>query len=140
VGRRTLRIEDYGKVAATFVDTPTEQAIRITPRAGARTLAWEYAPQARSRWEAQLTGYQRMPDELLLSWQWVMLAEPLHVILGQHGKPVICEVCREEIINQREVAIEGTTLCRACANSAYYRVVESGTRSEEEIPYAIAER
>ncbi len=32
VGRRTLRIEDYGKVAATFVDTQTEQAIRLTPR------------------------------------------------------------------------------------------------------------
>src|SRR5512147_1651333 len=32
VGRRTLRIEDYGKTAATFVDILTEQAIRITPR------------------------------------------------------------------------------------------------------------
>ncbi len=32
VGRRTLRIEDYGKIAATFVDTLTEQAIRLTPR------------------------------------------------------------------------------------------------------------
>jgi len=120
VGRRTLRIEDYGKVAATFVDTHTEQAIRITPRAEARALAWEYAPQARNRWEAQLFGYQRMPDELLLSWQWVTLAEPLHIIVGQHGKRVICEVCREEIINQREVVIEGTALCSACAGRAYY--------------------
>jgi formylmethanofuran dehydrogenase subunit E len=120
VGRRTLRVEDYGKVAATFVDTHTEQAIRITPRAEARALAWEYAPQARNRWGAQLTGYQRMPDELLLSWQWVSLAGSLHVILGRHGKRVICEVCREEIINQREVVIEGTALCRACAGRAYY--------------------
>lgn len=120
VGRRTLRIEDYGKVAATFVDTHTEQAIRISPCAEARSLAWEHAPQARNRWEAQLSGYQRMPDELLLSWQWVMLADSLHVILGQHGKPVICEVCREEIINQREVMIEGTALCRSCAGRAYY--------------------
>lgn len=120
VGRRTLRIEDYGKVAATFVDTHTEQAIRITPRAEARALAWEYAPQARNRWGAQLTGYQRMPDELLLSWQWVTPAQSLHVILGQHGKRVICEVCRDEIINQREVVIEGTALCRACAGRAYY--------------------
>ena len=31
VGRRTMRVEDYGKVAATFVDTQTEQAIRIAP-------------------------------------------------------------------------------------------------------------
>jgi formylmethanofuran dehydrogenase subunit E len=31
VGRRTMRVEDYGKVAATFVDTATGQAIRIAP-------------------------------------------------------------------------------------------------------------
>lgn len=36
VGRRTLRIEDYGKTAVTFIDTLTEQAIRVAPRASAR--------------------------------------------------------------------------------------------------------
>ena len=34
VGRRTLRIVDYGKVAATFVDVETGRAVRITPREG----------------------------------------------------------------------------------------------------------
>lgn len=29
VGRRTLRVEDYGKTAASFIDSLTEQAIRI---------------------------------------------------------------------------------------------------------------
>lgn len=53
IGRRTLRIEDYGKTAATFVDTLTEQAIiRIAPRTEARELAWDYAPFARNKWEA----------------------------------------------------------------------------------------
>ena len=28
VGHRTLRVEDYGKVAATFVDLETQEAIR----------------------------------------------------------------------------------------------------------------
>src|SRR5512142_1649492 len=32
VGRRTLRIEDYGKVAATCVDTATGRAVRIWPQ------------------------------------------------------------------------------------------------------------
>lgn len=31
LGGRTLRILDFGKVAATFVDTLTEAAIRIVP-------------------------------------------------------------------------------------------------------------
>jgi formylmethanofuran dehydrogenase subunit E len=38
VGRRTMRVEDYGKVAATFVDTATDQAIRIAPSLTAREL------------------------------------------------------------------------------------------------------
>lgn len=120
VGRRALRIEDYGKVAAAFVNRRAEQAVRITPGAEARALACEATPNARNRWRARLTGYQRMPDELLLSWQRVTPAESLRVILGQHGQRVICEICREEIINQCDVVIERMTLCRACAGRAYY--------------------
>ena len=46
VGRRTLRVEDYGKVAATFVDTQTGRAVRILPRREARHSAQLFAPDA----------------------------------------------------------------------------------------------
>jgi formylmethanofuran dehydrogenase subunit E len=32
VGHRTLRVEDYGKVAVTFVDTKSGRAVRVAPR------------------------------------------------------------------------------------------------------------
>src|SRR5688572_4243249 len=67
VGQWTLRVEDYGKVAATFVDTHTRLALRIVPRRRARELARAYAPLAKSRWEAMLLGYQAMPWEELFS-------------------------------------------------------------------------
>lgn len=86
VGRRTLRIEDYGKTAVTFIDTLTEQAIRIVPQANARELAGEYAPSARNKWEAQLIGYQHVPDELLFHWQRVELTVPVKQIIGQAGR------------------------------------------------------
>ena len=120
VGRRTLRIEDYGKTAATFVDTLTEQAIRIVPQGNVRELAWEYAPSARSRWQAQLNGYRRIPDELLFQWQQVRLTVPVKQIIGQAGKRVYCEICGEEIINQREVVREGSVLCISCAGKSYF--------------------
>ena len=120
VGRRTLRVEDYGKVAAAFVDTQTEQAVRIVPRAEARRLAATYAPEARNRWEAQLVGYQRMPDEFLFSWQAVALTTPIQVILSRAGARAVCQICGEEIINEREVTHEDHVLCRACAGSAYF--------------------
>lgn len=120
VGRRTLRIEDYGKVAATFVDTCTERAVRIVPRAEIRGLAPNYAPDARNRWEAQLLGYQRMPNEQLLAWQEVTLAVPIQAIVSRPGVRTACQVCGEEIINGREIVHEGSVLCRACAGGAYY--------------------
>lgn len=124
VGRRTLRIEDYGKTAVTFVDTLTEQAIRIAPQPNVRELAWDYAPSARNKWEAQLIGYRHIPDDLLLRWQWVELTVPVKQIVGQIGKRVSCEICGEEIINQREAIREGTIICKPCAGESYFRYVE----------------
>ncbi len=121
VGRRTLRVVDYGKVAATFVDTATDAAVRIAPRAQARALAAEWAPEARSRWEAQLLGYQRMPDEVLFAWQPVQLVPPVGVWMSRPGLRVTCENCGEEIMNAREVEIGGSVMCRACAGLAYYQ-------------------
>ncbi|NJC97602.1 MAG: formylmethanofuran dehydrogenase [Anaerolineales bacterium] len=121
VGRRTLRIEDYGKTAATFVDTVTEHAVRIHPQKSARELAWNYAASARNKWEAQLIGYQHIPDDLLLQWQRVELTTSIKQIVGQAGKRVSCEICGEEIINQREVIREGTVLCQPCAGGSYFR-------------------
>lgn len=126
VGRRTLRIEDFGKTAATFVDTLTEQAARIAPRDDVRELAWEYAPRAKNHWEAQLIGYRHIPDELLLRCQWVELTVPVKQIIGQAGRRVSCEICGEEIINQREVVRAGMLLCKTCAGETYFRAVEQG--------------
>ena len=49
VGKRTLRIRDFGKVAATFADTRTEETIRIIPKREARALAADYAPTAQNK-------------------------------------------------------------------------------------------
>lgn len=131
VGRRTLRIEDFGKTAVTFVDSLTERAVRIHPKVSAREGAWEFAPSAQNSWEAQLIGYQHIPDELLFHWQWVKLTVPVKRIVGQAGKRTECEICGEEIINQREVIREGTVLCKTCAGEAYFRAVSIATISPE---------
>lgn len=120
VGRRTMRIEDYGKMAATFVDTVTARAVRITPLLEARHLSLDYAPEAKNSWEAQMIGYQQIADEMLLSVQKVSLKTPLEKIISAAGKRVHCESCREEIMNEREVLCAGKFLCKACAGEAYY--------------------
>jgi formylmethanofuran dehydrogenase subunit E len=120
VGHRTLRVQDYGKVAATFVDTRTERALRVWPCSDARSLAPGYAPEARNRWEAQLLGYQRLPDARLLSAQFVHLTVSIAEIVSRPGLRTQCEMCGEEILNGREVERAGQILCRACDHGGYY--------------------
>lgn len=121
VGHRTLRIADYGKIAATFVDLESGRAIRIAPAADVRSTAWGWAADQDNRYAAQLKGYQLMPSAELFTIQEVCLEPDLDAIISQPGLRAICEACGEEIINQREVLQNNQTLCLACAGPAYYR-------------------
>ena len=120
VGRRTMRVLDFGKVAATFVDTDTLRAVRVYPRPESRTRAYEAISEPRSRWHAQLEAYQTLPDDRLLVAQPVELTVSLAAILSRPGYRVNCEACGEEIMNEREVVLGGQVLCRGCAGQAYY--------------------
>lgn len=121
VGRRTLRVVDYGKVAATFVDTALGVAWRVAPHPGARDRATDYAPAARNRWEAMLQGYQQMPAAELFVWQEVALTQSLAEILSKPGCRAVCARCGEEILNEREVVVGNEVLCRSCAEGGYWR-------------------
>lgn len=120
LGRRTLRLIDLGKVAATFVDTRTGRTIRIHPHPEARALARSYAPNARSRWHAYLEAYQIMPVAELLVARPVTLTLDLAALIGRNGIRARCEQCGEEIINQREALREGRVLCPGCAGQGAY--------------------
>jgi formylmethanofuran dehydrogenase subunit E len=123
VGHRTLRVEDYGKVAATFVNLTTGEAIRLAPRSGIREHASEYAPGEKRPYFAQLTGYQRMPDSELFSATPVLLTSPVEQVISRPGVRTICSDCGEEIINEREIICDGKPYCRACIGEGYYHFV-----------------
>jgi formylmethanofuran dehydrogenase subunit E len=129
VGRRTLRVVDFGKVAATFVDTHTGCAVRVAPAPDVRRRVQAYALTAPSRWHAYLAGYQVMPDEALLQTQPVRLAQPLSTILSRPNLRVRCSVCGEEIMNEREVRQGGRVLCRSCAGDRYYTPLQTFSKS-----------
>jgi formylmethanofuran dehydrogenase subunit E len=129
IGHRTLRIEDYGKVAATFVDTDCGQTVRIAPHPGARALSRSFAPEARNRWEAQLLGYQRMPLGDLFTVQRVELTTSIEAIVSQAGLRAVCDTCGEEIINGREIVQDGKVFCRACLFGGYYTALAVSTPS-----------
>ena len=125
VGHRTLRVEDYGKVAATFVDTVTGQAVRIAPALDVREKACAYAPDEPRHYFAQMRAYQIMPDDEMFTFTTVALGIPVEEIISRPGVRVNCDMCGEEIMNEREVHRDELTLCRACAGNRYYQPVLS---------------
>lgn len=124
LGHRTLRLMDFGKVAATFVDTESGKAFRISVQPQARQIARAAEPDARSRWHAQLAAYQILPADQLLAWQPVQLTVSMAALLSRPGVRVNCAHCGEEILNEREISINGELVCRACAGETYYSTAE----------------
>ncbi len=128
VRHRTLRVEDYGKIAATFVNTATGQSVRVFPRPDVRQRAFDFASTEECYYCAQLEGYQRMPDDELLAIEMVRLAVPIVSLISRSGLRVNCDTCGEEIINEREIIREGKTFCRSCAGRGYYNTKEPENR------------
>ena len=123
LGHRTLRLIDHGKTAATFVDTRTGRAIRIWPHPAARLRAHELVPDAPDRWHAQRDGYRIMPTAELLRAEPVTLDLDLAAIISRPGRRVVCAVCGEDVVNEREVVVRDRPYCRGCAGERYYVAV-----------------
>jgi formylmethanofuran dehydrogenase subunit E len=122
IGHRSLRVNDFGKIAATFADVNTGQAIRLSPKLDVRERAPAYASDGVRPYFAQLQGYRDMPEGELFRFQPVILQPSLEAIISKPVLRVNCDQCGEEIINEREVVLEGTLLCKSCANQSYYRI------------------
>jgi formylmethanofuran dehydrogenase subunit E len=120
LGKRTLKYLDYGKMAASFLNTTTDHAVRILAREDARERAWAYAPSGATKKEAQLEAYKKMPEKELFVISPICLDVPEQDLPGHPLDRVTCDGCGEGINDGREVRQGKYTLCRSCANGAYY--------------------
>lgn len=134
LGHRTMRLQDYGKVAVTVVDTRTDPccAVRIWPHPLARQRAASDVSGAQSRWHAQFAAYQAMPVDELLCARPVELTTSMQTLVSRPGVRVTCAACGEEIVNEREVVRDGMILCRSCAGQSYYRFPNPAARAAAE--------
>lgn len=122
VGHRTLRVEDYGKTAAVFIDTVTGLSWRVAPIPALREKASAGQPEKAAAYQAQMQAYQSLPTEAMFTFQPVKLQRSLESLLSQPGRRVLCAQCGEEIMNEREMLAAGRPLCQTCAGAGYYSV------------------
>ena len=121
LGKRSLKYLDYGKVAATFLNTETGQAVRVVALEESRQLADRRHPEIESKKERQFRTYREAADEELFKVERVGVQYGEMDAPGRPRSRVACARCGEGINDGREVAgPEGTTLCRPCAHGGYY--------------------
>jgi formylmethanofuran dehydrogenase subunit E len=128
LGKRSLKYVDYGKVAATFLNTETDRAVRIVALESARTLADERFGEIANKRERQFRAYSESTDEDLFKVELVSVALSDFDTPGSPRSRVICAVCGEGVNDGREViGADGDPVCRGCDRGNYYSKVDNPT-------------
>ncbi|MGB7950641.1 MAG: molybdopterin-guanine dinucleotide biosynthesis protein B [Candidatus Binatia bacterium] len=117
LGKRTLKFLDYGKMAATFINTETNNAVRVLAKDDARSHASAFAPDATNPREAQKQAYAVMPEELLFGILPTRVEIPEENLPGFGSPRVSCDVYGEGINLRREIRRAGQTLCIPCGQT-----------------------
>ena len=120
LGNRTLKFLDYGKVAATFVDSDTGRAVRVVARETSKQRAREMFPEISDNNVQQMRAYRELPDAELFAADWVRVTLGPEEFPGYKGPRAICAACGEGVNFKREVVQDGRVLCKACAGESYY--------------------
>jgi formylmethanofuran dehydrogenase subunit E len=119
LGKRALKMRDWGKVAATFVDLKTGRALRIAAKESSKQAALEMFPEMEKD-PGQQRAYAQLSDDILFDKKWVKVDVKPEELPGFKGPRVVCDECGEGINFKREVLQSGRTLCRSCAGGSYY--------------------
>jgi formylmethanofuran dehydrogenase subunit E len=118
-GKRSMKIHDYGKLAASFLNLRTGQAVRVASRNPP-----DPGP-ATGDLEASVRGLCARTDADLFTVRPVRIEPAPGDLPGRPVGAVACARCGETILDRREIVVEGRPLCRPCATGvAYYRTEE----------------
>jgi formylmethanofuran dehydrogenase subunit E len=119
LGRRSLKLVDYGKMAATFVNLGKDIAYRV----GLQPFDLENASKEEAK-ERVLS----MADEELLSWKRVRVHLKKEDLPGKPERIVRCLSCGEKVFDGKdivEVAGGAGPICISCHRGAYYESLEN---------------
>jgi formylmethanofuran dehydrogenase subunit E len=122
VGKRALKLRDWGKMAATFVDLEAPlgadayKGIRVVALESSKNRAREIYPELEKNAQ-QMKAYRELPDDELFSSQWVRVPLPPSEFPGYKGQRVVCAQCGEGINFDRFIERDRKRLCRMCADA-----------------------
>jgi len=112
LGRRSLKWMDYGKSAASFLNLKSGKAIRIFTKMRMRP------PEGADLIEF----FESFADDDMFSVESVKINYCPEDLPGKPLAVMVCPECDEEILDGRQISHNGTEMCKACVNGAYYEL------------------
>jgi formylmethanofuran dehydrogenase subunit E len=119
-GKRSMKILDYGKMAATFINLRTGKAVRVVVRSKEQPGSTRTREAMDRETPLDLEEYVVMPADKLFILQDVTV--PLRPE-DMPGKPLqisVCSVCGEQVMDKREIVRDGRILCKPCSEGTTY--------------------
>jgi formylmethanofuran dehydrogenase subunit E len=126
-GRRAIKMMDYGKMAATFIDISSDRAVRISVKGDSNPkvdlIAQTSFPEKDEK-QANIAALIEIDERDLFGIQKVAVKLNPQDLPGKPLSSVTCQRCGEAVKDMREVILSGRVLCKPCAQgNDYYTVL-----------------
>jgi len=115
IGRRSAKLINYGKMAASLLNTKTGAAFRVS----VRQTGFEIG-----HGEEAIRRILHVPDAELLAWRRIRVPMKPEDYPGRPRRTVTCVRCGERVFDGRDVSGDEGPSCLACAGSPYYELLE----------------
>jgi formylmethanofuran dehydrogenase subunit E len=118
LGRRSLKLVNYGKMAATFVNLKKDIAYRVSLK------PFDLGDASKEETKERLLT---MKDDDLLLWKKVRVRLRKEELPGKPERIVRCVTCGEKVFDAKDIAANGTEtgpFCISCVHGAYYEPEE----------------
>ncbi|MBN1906979.1 MAG: TraR/DksA C4-type zinc finger protein [Deltaproteobacteria bacterium] len=110
-GKRTMKVYDYGKMAATFLNLETGKAVRVSTKGKRKQQGGE---------GGEMPDFSKIPEEDLFIVKDVNVSLKPEDMPGKPLRRVVCASCGEGIMDARDVEENGETICRPCSQKKNY--------------------
>ncbi len=118
LGHRSLKHKDFGKFAATFVDTNTGKAVRVSIHEKNRAEHDKLDPKE------VIKVLSNVPEDEILKIEQVRITIPKEDLPGFPIGKAVCNKCGEQISDNRQTVSHGKVFCRNCAGELYYSIIK----------------
>ncbi len=116
-GKRTLKVLDHGKMAATFINLGTGKAVRVSSKNRQGDVIKD---RAMIEGEPMKDDFTTMADEELFTLTEVKVSLDPADMPGRPVRSAPCASCGERVLDMRDIEVDGKFYCRPCAEKKNY--------------------